>query len=466
MSFLWVLSVIGLIISAGCAYVNTRIMFFPPDQSAGGQRSSCIPFAGGIVGAIALLACPLQEAGHWFWIPFVVDPGSGVYTAMLVSALWRARKEKAAEAPPDSQERVAVERLRSALTGCLLGGAVGDALGLPYEGISRVRGVKLFPAVERYHFLGNRGFCSDDTEHSCMVAQALLETVAYTPAFRAEAFSRNLAWKLRFWLLALPAGIGMATLKSILRLWIGFSAGTSGVRSAGSGPAMRSAVIGVYCAGDTELMRSLVLASTRLTHRDPRAEEGALAVALAAACAAAEQSGNPPEHFIQSLGKFLKNSEESELVALILRAADSARQGEDTAAFADAIGCGAGVSGYMPHTVAVALHAWFRYPKDVRSALTAVVRCGGDTDTVAAITGGIAGAGVGKEGIPEEWLQNLREWPCSKIWMEKLAGCLAETRTGNVRLPPKINPLALLLRNIFFLCVVLGHGVRRMLPPY
>ncbi|HLV80345.1 MAG TPA: ADP-ribosylglycohydrolase family protein [Chthonomonadaceae bacterium] len=60
------------------------------------------------------------------------------------------------------------------VAGCLLGTAVGDAIGLSYEGLTPGRQRKLFPHVERYHLLFGRGMVSDDTEHTCMVAQALI----------------------------------------------------------------------------------------------------------------------------------------------------------------------------------------------------------------------------------------------------------------------------------------------------
>jgi hypothetical protein len=59
----------------------------------------------------------------------------------------------------------------------------------------------------------------------------------------------------------------------------------------------------------------------------------------------------------------------------------------------------------------VALHAWLSNQENFRDAVVAVVQCGGDTDTTAAIVGGIVGCHVGKIGIPEEWLRNLLEWP-------------------------------------------------------
>src|SRR3954451_16163312 len=94
------------------------------------------------------------------------------------------------------------------LAGVLLGTAVGDALGLPREGLSRERARRLFGGGELHHrFVLGHGMVSDDTEHTCMVGQALLANPR-----DSRRFACSLAWRLRFWLLALPAGIGSATL--------------------------------------------------------------------------------------------------------------------------------------------------------------------------------------------------------------------------------------------------------------
>src|SRR6185503_18526094 len=144
--------------------------------------------------------------------------------------------------------------------------------------MSRQRIRRRWRGVWRHRFLLGRGMVSDDTEHTLFVAQALL-----AHPDDPIAFQRCLAWKLRLWLLCLPAGIGLATLKAILKLWVGISPSRSGVWSAGNGPAMRSAIIGVYFAADPCQRRAFVSASTRLTHTDPKAETAALAVAEAAA---------------------------------------------------------------------------------------------------------------------------------------------------------------------------------------
>ena len=166
------------------------------------------------------------------------------------------------------------------LAGILLGTAVGDALGLPAEGLSPRRRRRLMPGPWRHRLLFGHGMVSDDTEHTLFVAQSLLRYPADT-----DAFQRRLAWHLRWWFAGLPAGIGMATARACVKLWLGFPPSRSGVFSAGNGPAMRSAVIGGYFHDQPEMLRRFVLASTQLTHTDPKAAVGAEAVARLAAWA-------------------------------------------------------------------------------------------------------------------------------------------------------------------------------------
>ena len=129
------------------------------------------------------------------------------------------------------------------IVGCLWGIAVGDALGLPCEGLSKHRQQRIYPNIAGYHLLFGHGMVSDDTEHTWMTAQVLCLSKG-NPAL----FGSALAHQLRVWRLAIPAGVGFATLRAILRLCLGWSWARSSVYSAGNGPAMRSALIGV-CYG-------------------------------------------------------------------------------------------------------------------------------------------------------------------------------------------------------------------------
>ena len=116
-----------------------------------------------------------------------------------------------------------------------------------------------------HRFFFGHGMLSDDTEQTCMVWQSLLAA----PDDPRE-FARSLAWRLRWWLLGLPAGAGFGTLRALIKLWVGISPDRSGVWSAGNGPAMRVAIIGTCLPADTERLVRFVHASTRLTHTDPR----------------------------------------------------------------------------------------------------------------------------------------------------------------------------------------------------
>ncbi len=346
-----------------------------------------------------------------------------------------------------------------AIVGSILGTAVGDALGLPYEGLSRRRGVRLLGAPDRHRFVLGRGMVSDDTEHTCMVAQALIAS-----GCRAEAFGRELGRRLRWWLLGLPAGIGAATLKATIRLWFGFSPQRSGVFSAGNGPAMRSAVLGA-AINDLGLLRELVRVCTRITHTDPKAEYGAAAVALAARLARA-QGVVEGRRYLEELRSFLVNEEAEELLGLIEQVVRSVEAGGSLSSFLEAQKWGRGVSGYVYRTVPACLHAWLTHPRDYRAAVMEVVACGGDTDTTGAIVGGIVGAGVGKAGIPPEWL-HLFEWPRTVAWMERVGGSLGEAvAEGKAARVPRLPALGLAGRNALFFLLVLAHVGRRCLPPY
>jgi ADP-ribosyl-[dinitrogen reductase] hydrolase len=335
--------------------------------------------------------------------------------------------------------------------GLLLGGAVGDAIGLPAEGMSAERVARRWPDDLKHRLVFGRGMVSDDTEHAAMTAQALI-----VAAGDLEQFRRSLAWKLRWWFLGLPAGVGLATARGCLRLWLGVSPDRSGVSSAGNGPAMRSAIIGAAFANDEAKRRQFVAASTQLTHTDPRAETAALAIAEAAAWMV---RGEPTEQFEAQLCTL---SDGSEWLRICGQLSSGLSTGQSVKQFAEALGCKSAVTGYAFHTVPVSLFAWLRHRGDFRQTVQAVIRCGGDTDTTAAIAGALAGCDVGRGGIPADWLAGMTDWPRSKDWLGRVACRLIDDSTKPVGLFwPGIIP-----RNLFFLGVVIAHGLRRLLPPY
>ncbi len=351
--------------------------------------------------------------------------------------------------------------LKERFRGMLLGTAVGDAVGLPAEGISKARVARLFGDAWRHRFVFGKGMVSDDTEHTLFVVQCLL---AHADA--PDRFIRRLAFCLRWWLVSLPAGIGLATARAILKLWIGFPPTRSGVASAGNGPAMRAAPIGAYFAHSRTALEDMSSACTRLTHTDPRADIGARAIAQTAGWIVRENISQQPrrEDFIENLKAISDETSWQDIVAGIETACAS---GHSVADYAASLGQSQGISGYIYHTVPVVLFAWYRHCGDYEHTLTAVWACGGDTDTTGAIAGALAGLSVGEAGIPDRWIEGIVEWPRTTHVMRRMADALASKASGEpIHIPVRYFWPGLVLRNIVFFVVVVLHGLRRLLPPY
>ncbi|MEL6342407.1 MAG: ADP-ribosylglycohydrolase family protein [Myxococcota bacterium] len=338
---------------------------------------------------------------------------------------------------------------QQAIRGVLLGTAVGDSIGLPYENLSPGRIARLAPTPLAHRLLPGRGMLSDDTEHTYMVGCAL------TRSMEPAAFQRTLAWQLRLWLWALPGGIGFATLRALIKLSIGISPRRSGVFSAGNGPAMRAALIGVVAP--EEQIRPLTEASSTITHTDPRAVEGAVVVAILARWLM-EDSERPAAETLRALADVCR---EEALASWLRQAAGVAERRGEVSVLVTEMGLQRGVTGFVLHTVPVAVFIALTAPS-FSAAIESAVRLGGDTDSVGAIVGALSGVRFGPGAIPEGWVAGIADWPLNVGRLEDLA----ETLDGGGRAPFLPFPLTL-LRNVgVFIPVILLHVFRRLLPPY
>ncbi|MES2922866.1 MAG: ADP-ribosylglycohydrolase family protein [Verrucomicrobiota bacterium] len=341
-----------------------------------------------------------------------------------------------------------------ALTHSLLGTALGDSLGLPSEGMSRARIAKRWKGPLEQRFLFGHGMLSDDTEHTVLSSQALL-LCGGDPV----VFQKRLAGKLRWWFAGLPAGIGLATAKAIIKLWLGFPPGRNGVYSAGNGPVMRAPVLGVYFANDRQQRAKFVEASTFLTHTDRKAVEAAM---MAADCAAFATNGEMRADLI--LARIKEIGESPEWRQPIENIEDALAEGSTVSKFADKMGFSKGVSGYAVHTMTMVLFIWLRHRGDFSMIVSEAIACGGDTDSVAAIAGGIAGAETAD--FNPEWLGRLSDKPYTVDYITRLGSALAESGEGRLVKPPSVANWLILPRNLVFFITVLLHGFRRIFPPY
>lgn len=326
------------------------------------------------------------------------------------------------------------------LEGCLLGTAAGDALGLPAEGLAPGRQQKLYPRMDRYQLLWGRGIISDDTEHAVLTLGALRESQG-----EVEPFRRQMRQRLRRWFWTLPPGIGYGTLKAGVKLSLGLA--RTGVFSAGNGPAMRAPIIAAWCSlneGEQRL-EALIKASTEVTHTDPKAYHGSLVLARITH-QLIEGRLDPP-----ALTYGIDDNQCLETVARVFSSPE-----KPLPQLCQEMGLSQGVSGYIYHTMALVLQAVVRKESSFEKSVIEIIRCGGDSDSTAALVGGILGAVGGPESIPLPWRKGLRDWP---LGAERLVA-LARAEAAE---PAYLSQLA---RNLGLWPLLCACALRRVLPPY
>lgn len=342
------------------------------------------------------------------------------------------------------------------LSGLLLGTAVGDAMGLPAEGM-RPETIKKLGWIGnwKHRFAFGKGMWSDDTEHTIMLAQSLLNS-----GDDVECFTRSFAWELRWWLIGMPAGVGLATARSLIKLWLGFRPSTSGVFSAGNGPCMRAAIVGALYPYNAELRHAFTIAHTRMTHTDPKAFTASLAVTELAALLSQTES---PPNLTTTIDLLSLEGADKEWIDIIRKLEKSLANNAPINDFLKSIGGNPkrGISGYAYHTVAAVIFLGVKHSWNIKTTLPAILNAGGDSDSTGAIAGALCGAYGGLTKIPAEWINNISEWPTKPNDLIRLAE--AFSLKSQLRIRPYWAP-ALIIRNLYFLSLVLIHGIARLLP--
>jgi ADP-ribosylglycohydrolase len=286
--------------------------------------------------------------------------------------------------------------------GCMLGLAIGDALGFPTEFLSLedirrqfgTLGVTDYVAYHRFAL----GTFSDDTQMSVALAEGLLEAPdASLDSLMTAAARRFIAWARSPENNRAP---GMSCLAGCRRLEEGFSWRESGVPdSKGCGAAMRTAPIGLLFHRRRGRLLEVARASSLLTHGHLCAQAGAVATALAVSLAL---DSTPPAIFLDRL---------LEATAPVsLEFAD--RLGRVRQALplpSDEAFALLGEGWVSEEAVAGAVYAFLRSPDDFRASVLLAANTNGDSDSLACITGAISGAYNGVEAIPASWRERVEK---------------------------------------------------------
>lgn len=345
--------------------------------------------------------------------------------------------------------------------GLLLGVAIGDALGLPRENLCRRLGLKMFGRGPlRYQLSRGRGIYSDDTQLMLLTAQALLKSRSDGKAFR-RIFQKRLSW----YLLSFPVGAGRATLQAAAKCWLASLRLPTGVNSAGNGAATRALINALAIHGTGHRLSRWVAESTKLTHSHPLATDGCQVLA-----ALADHGANcKPDKFDSqiALAVAIQASSMPEIKLKLSELQSFLEQRRSPRAVARHFGWDQHISGFIVPTTIMATYCWLRYPSDFRRAVESAVLLGGDTDSVAAIVGGLVGAHIGARRIPAELVNGIKSISHGTAWIEKLADRLSHWPHGpdDLHSAPALpcDPVGQLARNAWTTTLVLKHVAIRSL---
>ena len=302
--------------------------------------------------------------------------------------------------------------------GCLIGGAVGDALGAGIEFMSHAHIIEEFGpegVTDIVPAYGQIAAITDDTQMTLFTAEGLIEA-RETGTDRVEAiWNAYQRWyhtqggplpeeaNLNEGLLSIPEMHNMRapglTCTAALR---GNTPGTLTRPindSKGCGGVMRAAPAGLITNDPIEAYR-LGRELAALTHGHP---SGWIAAGAFAAIICELAKGTQPTKAVQ-LALLLVETEESgnEVTEALIDAIAVSEQTEVTAA--DVEGLGAGWTAEEALAISVAC---FLTDLEPREQLLLAVNHSGDSDSTGAITGNLIGAAKGQRAIPSDWLADL-----------------------------------------------------------
>jgi ADP-ribosyl-[dinitrogen reductase] hydrolase len=282
------------------------------------------------------------------------------------------------------------------MSNVLLGTAVGDALGVPFE--TKLANYEPLVKWDGKSYLGSEhhglqpGQYSDDTQMSLMVAESLIDNHGFNPDDLAERYVE--------WIVSGRArGYGKTTMLAITNLVNGKHWSESGIAgSYGNGTAMRAAPFGVYFRNDLSALVSICKMDSSITHASEEAEGGSIAIGLAAAYAVnGDTSG-----LLEDLWQILPASKIRSIIYSLDSLIESPYITPEQAL--RVIGTKADVR----QTVPAALYCFLKFD-NYHDAVLASIKAGGDTDTTAAIVGALFGAKYGMKVIDKDLVKNVEE---------------------------------------------------------
>jgi poly(ADP-ribose) glycohydrolase ARH3 len=311
-----------------------------------------------------------------------------------------------------ARRRVDEAGWRDRVRGCLLGGALGDAVGAPFEGRTAVP-----PEYLDQHLSGPGPLIWTDDTALQVATAAYLARLGSWSDFDDDEHAVALA---RAWDAGPDRGYGPnppCIFRTVLDGgdWrAAASESFGGLGSLGNGGAMRAAPLGALPA-EVDVVAGLARRMAAVTHAHPVGQDGAALVAVAARLAlAAPADGSLDPAAV--VGTCLKSLHTAEMRGAVAAVSDTL---ELTSPVAASRVTGNGVA--ADESAPAALSAFLHHPREPLQAIRFAALMAGDADTVAAVAGSLAGAAAGARALPADLLDRLE----GRSVIEEVAEALA-----------------------------------------
>jgi len=274
--------------------------------------------------------------------------------------------------------------------GCLLGLAVGDALGTSVEFKPRGSFSPLTDMVGGGPFGLLPGQWTDDTA----LTLATIKSLATKGLFDPDDIRFNL---LMAYKKDPSRGYGNTTRKALES-----TKRSKGKTYASNGAAMRIAPVALFSCSDLDALRTNVIQASIITHSHPEAINGALAVAFA--LASSVRGELKPKKIIAETIDFIGATTE---MAFKLREVSDILNNRKTSIEEGLEHIGTRTN--VLESVGSAFYAFLKTPENFPASVLNAVNAGGDTDTIGSLTGALSGAFNGIKAIPLKWINVLED---------------------------------------------------------
>ena len=307
--------------------------------------------------------------------------------------------------------------LEDRLFGCLLGQALGDALGFPVEGRAPDVCASYVRDVLRSGRAGSvcaQSFTFGQYTDDSQLARELVISYVDCRGFDPTDYGNRIA---ALFAEGRIVGRGRTTEAAAVRLAQGVPWDEAGISRppAGNGSAMRAGPVGVLYGHQEKRLKQVAIDQGRLTHADPRAVAGSVAIATAVALGG---HSTPIDRtlFIEALHAQVVCIDDCFAAALRCLPGCLTLSHDAAAVEMAAAGLAAGeerkwdgISPFVTSSVLWALYSFLRSPDDYWETILTAIAVGGDVDTTAAMAGAITGARLGPAAIPPELASRIHD---------------------------------------------------------